>query len=574
MAGLFHEFTRRVLKHYRGGKGDRRLLCEAPFGPFRQKAPVPFSDLKLCRDGYFFEPGVAERVFLEMLAEQGPKIRLLYRHRIKRAERDGDRVVAVVMEDLEHGGREVTFRGKVFIDATYEGDLAARAGVPYRVGREGRAEHGERLAGRWYARFGTEEPLPGSTGEPDEGIQAFCFRIYVTRDPDNFVPIEKPEGYDPRDYDHLAADVRAGRVRKVRDAIQVWPMPGGKFEINSDHCTSAEHGPSESLDLAEENWGWPEADYDQREKIYRRYRSHNQGLLWFLAHDPRVPESIQKEMRQYGLCKDEFADNGHWPWQLYVRQGRRIVGRYVFTENDGKIVAPDRTRIQPSSIAIGEFPWDSHGVHKYDPAHPGCREGYFFVRHKPIQVPYEVLLPRKIERLLVPVACSASHVGYQTLRMEPVFMALGQASGTAAHLAIAGGVELHEVPPEDLQIALAEAGAVVTHYDDLPFDHPAFAALQFLGSRGLNPGYAATPDLKLNRQWGWVKLGRILRHMNVKWSPPDDRPDQPLVAADVVAWMKQIGWAVPEKAAASLKDRQLTVADFAVLVYAAIKASR
>ncbi len=556
VAGLFHEFTRRVLKHY-----------STRFGPDSQQ-------MKLCRNGYFFEPSVAERVFLEMLTEEGPKIRLLCRHRLKRAVRDGSRVVAVVMEDLDHDGREMTFRGKAFIDASYEGDLAAAAGVDYRVGREGRDVFGERLAGRWYAPFGSDKPLPGSSGQGDDGIQVFCFRIYVTKDRDNFVPIEKPEDYNPADYDLLVEDIRAGRVGKVRDAIQVWPMPGGKFEINSDHCTSAEHGPSESLDLAEENWGWPEADHAGREKIYRRYRSYNQGLLWFLGHDPRVPESIRTEMQQYGLCKDEFADHGHWPWQLYVRQGRRIVGRYVFTENDGKLLELGRTRIQPSSVTIGEFPWDSHAVHKYDPAYPGCREGYFFVRHKPIQVPYEVLLPRKVERLLVPVACSASHVGYQTLRMEPVFMALGQAAGTAAHLAIAKDVPLHEVPSEDLQIALVEAGAVVTHYNDLAFDHPAFAALQFLGARGLNPEYTATPKLKLKRQWGWVKLGRICRQMNVEWTPPADEPERPLRAADVAEWIAQIGWPLPEKEVAALGNRHLDVADFAALVYAGIKESR
>ncbi|MFH1267348.1 MAG: FAD-dependent oxidoreductase, partial [Planctomycetota bacterium] len=202
------------------------------------------------------------------------------------------------------------------------------------------------------------------------------------------------------------------------------------------------------------------------------------------------------------------------------------------------------------------------------------REGYFYVRHAPIQVPYGVLLPRKIGRLLVPVCCSASHVGYQTLRMEPVYMALGQASGAAAHLAIARGVELHEVPVEDLQIALVEQGAVVTHYDDLPFDHPAFAALQFLGARGLNPDYQATPELKLPREWGWVKLGRILAHMKIEWTPPDDRPDDPLTGADVVAWLGQLGWLAPDDAARPLLDRQLNLAEYARLVYQAYKASR
>jgi len=556
VAGLFYEFTQRVLEHYRNTYG------------------ADSSQVKLSRNGYYFEPHVAENVLLEMIREQGKRIRLVYRHRIREAIREGDRVAGVVMEDLDHEKRPVTFRAAMFIDATYEGDLAARAGVEYRVGRESRDEHGEPLAGRLYAFFGSSELLPGSTGEADAGIQAYCFRIFVTKNPDNFVPIPKPEVYDPADYDLLVEDIRAGRVRKVRDAVQLHPMPNGKWEVNSDHITSPERGPTESLDLAEENWAYPDADYDRRDAIFRRCWNYNHGLLWFLGNDPRVPESIREEMGEYGFCKDEFADNEHRPRQMYVRQARRIVGRYVFTQNDGKLGPLGRTRVEPSSIAVVEYPWDSHGVHKYDGLHPGVREGYFYVRHAPIQVPYGVLLPRKIGRLAVPVCCSASHVGYQTIRMEPVYMALGQAAGVAAHLAIAQGGELHEVPNEDLQIALVEQGAVVTHYNDLPFDHPAFAALQFLGARGLNPSYQATPELKLPRKYGWAKLQRVLEHMEIEWTPPDDRPDEPLHGADVVAWLDQIGWPAPDEVAGPLRDRPLNLAQFAQLVYEAHKASR
>ena len=556
VAGLFYEFTRRVLDHYR-----------TTYGP---NSP----QVKACKDGYHFEPSLAEKVFLDMIRGEGDRVRLLYRHRVRKAMVDSGRLVGVVMEDLDRDGRRVTFRARVFVDATYEGDLAACAGVEYRVGREGRRRHGEPLAGRIYTKFGSPDPLPGSTGEADAGIQAYCFRIFVTQNADNFVPIAKPAVYNPDDYRYLAEDIRRGRVKKVRDAIQIWPMPNGKFEINSDHLTSADFGPSESLDLAEENWAYPDADDEKRERIFRRCWNYNHGLLWFLGHDPRVPAAIQQEMRSYGFCKDEFADNNHQPRQMYVRQARRIVGRYLFTQNDEKLTDLGRTRLQRSSVTIGEFPWDSHSVHKYDPAHPGSREGYFYVRHPPIQVPYEVLLPAKIEGLLVPVCCSASHVGYQTLRMEPVYMALGQASGVAAHLAITGRSPLHAVPAEDLQIALVERGAVVTHYNDLPFDHPDFAALQFLGARGLNPGYKATPDLKLTRWMGWTKLGRILARMKVEWCPPEDRRDKPLTGADVTRWLSEISWRAPEKVAQPLAESELNVAQFARLVYAACKAAR
>lgn len=556
VAGLFYEFTQRVLKHYRTTYGS--------------SSP----QVKICSNGYNYEPHLAEAIFLKMIAEEGERIRLVYRHRIQRAIREGDRVVAVVMEDLDHENRPVTFRGRVFVDATYEGDLAARAGVEYRVGRESRQEYGETHAGRTYTYFGKPELLEGSTGEADDGIQAFCFRIFVTKEPKNLVPIEKPEVYNPDDYDLLAEDIRAGRVQRVRDAIQLHPMPNDKWEVNSDHITSPERGPTESLDLAEENWHYPEADWAERDRVFRRYWNYNHGLLWFLGHDPRVPLAIQEEMRSYGFAKDEFVDNGHKPRQVYVRQGRRILGRYIFTENDGQIVELGRTRIQPSSIGIAEYPFDSHAVHKYDGKHPGVREGYFYVRHKPIQVPYEVLLPRKIQRLLVPVACSASHVGYQTIRMEPLFMALGQAAGVAAHLAIAQDVELEHLPIDELQMALVERGAVVTHYDDLPFSHPSFAALQFLGARGLNGDYQATPDLKLTRQWGWIKLKRILDRMQIPCTVPEDLSEEPLKASDVIAWLDKLDWPVPAHAADAMANRPLTVAQFAELVYRAYGARK
>jgi hypothetical protein len=158
--------------------------------------------------------------------------------------------------------------------------------------------------------------------------------------------------------------------------------------------------------------------------------------------------------------------------------------------------------------------------------------------------------------------------------MEPVYMALGQAAGAAAHLAIRNRTELHQVPRADLQLALVEAGAVVTHYNDLPFDHPAFAALQFLGARGLNPGYKATPNLKLSRKSGWIKLERLLGYMDVQWTPPGDEPDRPLVGSEVVAWLDQLGWQTPDGVAGPLSNQRLNLGQFSELVYQTYKASR
>ena len=214
--------------------------------------------------------------------------------------------------------------------------------------------------------------------------------------------------------------------------------------------------PSESLDLAEENWGWAEASPAERERIFRRYWSHNEGFLWFLQHDEAVPETLRQEASAWGLPKDEFTDHRHRPWQLYVREGRRLTGLYTFTERDAEHPAE-----RPDSIAVAEFPFDSHGVHTFDPAHPGVREGYYFITHPPLDLPYGVLVPERVDGLLVPVACSASRVGYQSIRVEPTFMALGEAAGVAAAMASAQGLQPRAVPIQKLRVELRRRGAVL-----------------------------------------------------------------------------------------------------------------
>ena len=553
VGGLFYEFTQRVLTYYRNEYG-----ADSP-------------QVKACKDGYYYEPHVAERIFLNMLVGEDEKIRVYYRHRLIRVVKKGCRVVEVVAEDLAHDGREVSFAGEVFVDATYEGDLAAWAGVACRVGRESRDEFGERHAGVIYARFGEDEHLPGSTGEADKGIQAYCFRLFMTRRSENRLPVEKPPSYDRDDYRHLLADIEHGRVKRVYEAIQFLPMPNDKREINSNHPSPTTGGPSESGDLAEENWAYPEASYLQREKIFQRYWNYQLGLVWFLQNEPEISEVFRREASTWGFCKDEFTDNHHHPRQMYVRETRRIVGQYVFTERDGDFDSElGRTRLRPTSIAVAEFPWDSHGVHKYDPKHPGVREGYFYIHHSPAQVPYGVLVPREVEGLLVPVCCSASHVGYQSLRVEPTYMALGHAAGIAAHLAASLNVSVRDVPTDRLQMDLVSQGGVITYYDDLAFDHPAFGAFQFLGARGLNSGYRAQTTLKMSRKWGWTKLRRILQAMEVPWKPPSDRPNELLSRGDVLEWLDQVGWVSKAQLRRAPSDEKLDLEGFAVQIYKTI----
>jgi len=462
VGGLYVEFKRLVVEHYAKTYG-----ANSP-------------EVKLCKDGNMFQPKVAELVFRQLLTNE-KNISLI----------EGARVVAALTPNgqatpgrrlegappkqfspkqkltavtYETASGRTTLTASAFIDATYEGDLAALAGSDYRVGRESRSDFKEKHAGKIYVRFGDANPLPGSTGEADAGIQAFCFRFHLTKDPANLLPVEKPTDFNREDYKHLLTDIRSGKLTELKQAIQFYPMPGGNFEINSDHPHPDTGVPSESLDLAEENYGWPEAGVAERARLFRRYWNYQEGLIWLLQHDAEVPEAIRKDALRLGFPKDEFTDNRGRPHHIYVRQGRRIWGEHTVTENDAKFVpATGLPARQADGIAVAEFEFDSHGVSKFDPKYPGIREGYFFIAHDPFQIPYRSLLPKSVDGLLVPVACSASHVGYQTIRMEPVFMALGEASGIAAAQAVSAQVELRKIDVPALQREILKRGGVILY---------------------------------------------------------------------------------------------------------------
>jgi hypothetical protein len=470
VGGVYNDFKRRIVQHYTTTYG------------------ADSKQVKVCKGGNMFEARVAEKIFRDMLVAER-NITLLQQHRVisarvvggdgvEKVATPGKRIdgaapkdfgptvklVSITAEDLSKPGTRTEFRASTFIDCTYEGDLAALAGVPYRVGRESRAAFGETHAGNIYLRFKDYNPLPGSTGEADNGIQAFCFRFHLTKDKANFVPVEKPEGYNRDDYRHLLNDIRQGRVRRLRDAIQLYEMPNEKWEVNSEHNVAGGDSPSESLDLAEENWAWPEAGPEERARIFKRYWSHNEGLIWLLQNDPEVPQSLRDDASQWGFPKDEFTDNRHRPHHIYVRQGRRIWGEYTLSQIDGRpVFETGLPRRHADGIAVVEFEFDSHGVTKFNPNYPGVREGYVFIAHDPFQIPYRVVVPKGVDGLLVPVACSATHVGYSALRMEPVFMALGEACGIAAKTAQETRTEVRAVDVKAVQREIINRGGVVLY---------------------------------------------------------------------------------------------------------------
>jgi hypothetical protein len=415
------------------------------------------------------EPHLAEAVFGDWLREAG--VEVVFDGRLDRVVAEGRSIRRVVLED----GR--AFEARVFIDAGYEGDLLARAGISYAVGRESVGLYGESWAGRQPIRPDRHQFLAPvspfdsdndsavlplihdrpmvAEGEGDGGVQSYCFRLCLTDRPENLVPFAKPDGYDPQRYElprrYLIA---AEAVIKPADIMSLHGgLPNGKLDVNSVGAISTNLPDGSS-------WEYPEASYERRRAIWNDHLRYTQGLLYFLAHDPGVPAPIQTEFKRWGLCADEFADTGHWPHQLYVREARRMRGEYVMTQAD-----LETGREHYDSVGMGSYNIDIREVQRvrtWIPRFPHLEaetynEGYLSVPITPYQVPYRALLPRYAEcdNLIVPVCLSASHVAFASLRMEPQYMILGHAAGVAAALAARDRVAVQHVGVRELQQTLA-----------------------------------------------------------------------------------------------------------------------
>ena len=397
--------------------------------------------------------------------------------------RDGSRIVAI----KTLSGK--IFRGKMFVDATYEGDLMAAAGVSYTVGREANSVYGETISGveralaknhqfnkgvSAYIKPG--DPSSGllpyvepDTAEPegagDRRVQAYCFRMCLTDEPSNRIPFVKPEGYDPLTYELLLRNLEAIDPETfAKDSARPWKfMPW----INSrmpNRKTDTNNRTGFSTDFIGQNHSWPEASYEERAKLLKAHLDYQMGLMWTLANNPRVPEPIRSRVAEWGTCKDEFTDGLGLGWQsqLYVREARRMVGDYVATEHD---VLRNRTTSRP--VAMAAYGMDSHHVRRYVD-----KDG--FVRNegniedwraggKPYPLDYGVIIPKKddCENLFVPVCVSASHMAFGSIRMEPVFFALGQVAGAAAALSIEAGCAVQDLPYESLEKVLLAGGQVL-----------------------------------------------------------------------------------------------------------------
>jgi hypothetical protein len=469
IGGLARNFYHRVWVEY---QKDTTWAWQRPEA-FGNKGQGTVAMDKDERTMWIFEPSVAEKVFEDYVKEFGLTVlRDEWLDRAKGVRVANGRIAEITMLS----GKK--FAGKMFIDATYEGDLLAAAGVSFHVGREANSAYGEEWNGNQVGilhhghHFGAvKKPIsayktpgdpssgllprisaepPGVRGEGDKRVQAYCYRWCATDHPDNRIPFPKPANYDASQYELVVRVLDAG-----------WRQTFHKFDLLPNRKTDTNnHGPF-SFDNIGMNYDYPEASYERRKEILAEHRTYQQGLLWFLANDPRVPADVREEANRWGLPKDEFKDNGHWPHQIYVREARRMVGSFVMTEKELTKKQPT-----PDSVGMGSYTIDSHNVRRYvTPEGHVQNEGDIGVPISPYSIAYGALVPKRgeIANLFAPVACSATHIAYGSIRMEPVFMILGQSSATAAVLAIDGDLAVQDVPYAALRTRLMADGQVLEH---------------------------------------------------------------------------------------------------------------
>ncbi len=465
IGGLAREFYHRIWEHYES-PAAWKWQQRAEYGNQGQGTPAVDGEQ---RTMWIFEPHVAEKVFEGFVTEHSIDVR---------RNTWLDRENGVVLQDGRIRSITTvsgsTFVGTAFIDATYEGDLMAAAGVSYKVGREGTKAFGEEWAGVQKAarHHGHHFPdgvdpyrvpgdpssgllprispaPPGADGQGDRRIQAYGFRLCLTKVPENRVPFAKPADYDPQQYELLLRVLDTGWRETFR---KFDPIPNAKVDANN-------HGPF-STDNIGMNYAYPEGSYAVREQIVREHVSYQQGLLYFLANDPRVPRDVRAEFAQWGLARDEFTDNGNWPHRIYVREARRLDGEFVMTEHECLA-----KREVPQPVGMGSYVMDSHNVQRYvtDKGYVQ-NEGDIGVKPlRPYGIAYGSLTPQREEakNLLVPVCVSSSHIAYGSIRMEPVFMILGQSAATAAAIAIQHGIPVQDIDYAELRARLTRDGQIL-----------------------------------------------------------------------------------------------------------------
>lgn len=482
IGGMSREFYANIFKFYNDATKWKQETREAYF------ARKPHGNTNTEDTMWTFEPHAATEIYDAMIKAAGANVTVVKGERLdleKGVVKDGVKITKIVMES----GRE--FTGPMFIDATYEGDLMAKAGVKYHVGREANSVYGETLNGVQVANSHSHQfvknvdpyvkpgdpssgLLPGIEKDPgvdftgDKKVQAYNFRMCTTDDPNNKLDWEKPANYDEAWFELALRNVEAGDLRI--SWAPSW-MPNRKTDTNNNFAIST--------DFIGANWDYPEANYETRAKIWKAHEDWQKGLMWTYAHHPRVPEAMRSAFQKLGLAKDEFADNGHWPRQLYVREARRMIGDYVMTEKNCK-----RTEVVQDSIGMGAYNMDSHNIQRFVTKEGFVRnEGDVQVRSRPYPISYRSIRPKADEcaNLLVPICLSASHISYGSIRMEPVFMVTGQSAATAAVHAIEQGTTVQGIDYEKLKAQLLKDGQVLDFESPAIPDHTTIAKASLKG---------------------------------------------------------------------------------------------
>jgi len=462
IGGISREFYRNIREHY-NDPASWKWQNKSDYMDEGQTRTTKGEDAM-----WTFEPSAALKVYHQMLSVE--QVDVVYGERLNResgVKKEGARIASI---DMENGARYI---GEMFIDATYEGDLMAAAGVSYSVGREANSEHGETLNGvqanrvnrtlKWTVSrnalhhnfidgvdpyvikgdpgsgllpFIVEGGKPGIDGDGDKGIQAYCFRMTLTDHPENRIPFQKPDNYEEINYELLFRNYEAatGPIEEMYtygDKLVPWinsPMPNRKTDTNNQKGFST--------DFIGQNHRYPEASYEEREKIVQAHRDYQQGLMWTLAYHPRIPRKVRNAVSKWGTCKDEYGEGSNgWQEQLYIREARRMKSDYVMTQKNC-----ERIEVVDDPVGMAAYGMDSHHVQRYVDANG-------FVQNEgnveapvanPYPISYRSIVPKKgeCENLLVPICVSATHIAFGSIRMEPVFMVLGQSAATAACQAI------------------------------------------------------------------------------------------------------------------------------------------
>ncbi|TBL74561.1 FAD-dependent oxidoreductase [Paenibacillus thalictri] len=471
------------------------------------------------------EPHVAQRVFTELVhAEEG--ISVLYRYFPVSVERSGAMLSAVTLQSFE-GAETIRIEAGAFVDASYEGDLAALAGTEMRTGREGRNEYAEPHAGKLFVFPGSgpisEEAVAGltvvpsddgqriyvdPTGEGDDAFQAYNFRVCLTCDPENRVYPARPDTYDRTLY--------LGLAQKPEENSKDTFVLRSHLMLGGGHWSLKSHIPNDKLTwndplLLGANLEYPAAGWRRREEIVREHEEFALGMLYFLQNDLVVSREVRQEALRWGLPKDEFADNGHFPYEILVREGRRMAGRYVFTEHDG-LPAPglERTPVHADSAGIADWPISSHDC-TADRRPGSLNDGTLNLSgiSRTAQIPYRSMLPQHLDNLLVTICLSCSHIGWGTLRLEPVFMQLGESAALAVSLARESGTPPGKLDADSVVRKLAENRVMISYFADIDGLMPQerLIALQYFGTKGFFDSYTSGWDEPLDAHTAevWIK---------------------------------------------------------------------